>query len=174
VRFNYTEFLVGGGQRAQSVTIPFLTENAASLSAPSTFGGNATKSGADFYRGIASRVVQNSDVRYRAIGRVDFIISAAGEDLTTLLDIGDPVSDVGQVRPTFSNINYTNVDGETAIGIGIFSSRGQYVREKLLYDSDSNELEEMVNGQYTSELCFCDTMGVSIEFGCTNEANYCQ
>ncbi|NNC83639.1 MAG: hypothetical protein HKN79_08680 [Flavobacteriales bacterium] len=168
VRFNYTEVYTDGSSAEKSVTFPIVTKD---IDFPGQEVDEA-RNGSIFFERIANAIEAAGtpdDLRYRAIGTFDFILTVAGEDLTTYLNIGDnQVTAVGQSRPTFSNIN----EGE---GIGIFSTRDIYVREKPLYtDGNENDLREMVDGQYTRELCFCDPTGESTEYTCADSNNWCQ
>lgn len=166
IRFNYREVYLDGSFADKSITFPFFQTDV-DLPGEEIEEG---RSGEWFYSNIASRIDSDvPDLRYREIGTFDFILTVAEETLTTYLNIGDnQVSEVGQTRPSFSNIN----NGE---GIGIFSSRDIYTRVKLLYDQGSEgDLEEMVRGIYTGEHCFCDPTNISSEFGCNNDLNHCQ
>lgn len=171
IRFNYVEVMTNGDRISKSLEFPFATKQQSIVNQSEVFEVN--KTGAVFFQAVADRIVQNPDVSYREIGEIDYILKVAGVDYSTYLNIGDPVSSVGQSRPSFSNIN----GGE---GVGIFSSRDLIVRSKPLYPYSAmppaidDDLREMVRGQYTGDLCFCDPTGTSVEFGCNNSTNHCQ
>ncbi len=132
---------------------------------------SVSRSGSIFYQQVADRIEQNPEVAYREIGDIDYILKVAGVDYSTYLNFGDFLSSVGQSRPAFSNIN----DGK---GVGIFSSRDVLIIRKALYPYVNNmidaDLQEMVRGQFTSDFCFCDPTGTSVEFDCNNSSNHCQ
>ena len=168
VRFNYREVYTDDTFQDKFVEFEFARED---ITIPGEEVEEA-RNGRIFFERIASALEAEgtpSNLRYREIGTFDFILSVAGEGFTTYLNIGESdVSAVGQSRPTFSNIN----NGE---GIGIFSSRDIYVRTKTLYNQGNEpDLREMVEGQFTQNLCFCDATGESIEFSCDDPANWCQ
>ncbi len=165
IRFHYTEVLVDNSRIDKFIEFPFTTVEQTTVNVSETF--DVAEVGSVFYSEIASRVEENPEVKYREIGMIDYVLNVAGVDLTTYLNIGDPVSSVGQSRPSFSNVN----DGE---GVGIFSSRDEFTLTKSLYLNVDNDLREMVNGQFTQDLCFCDATGISVDFGCANSSNHCQ
>jgi hypothetical protein len=165
IRFNYTEVMTNGDRVDKSIQFPFTTAEEDSPNSGTGFSNS--EPGNKFFQSVADRITPNSNVQYREIGKIDYILSVAGVDFTTFLNIGDPVSSVGQSRPTFSNIN----DGA---GVGIFSSRDIFVLSKALYLTVDKDLEEMVNGLYTEGFCFCDPTGLSVDFGCDNSINHCQ
>jgi hypothetical protein len=169
IRFNYVEVMTNGDRISKTIEFPFTTKEQAAPNQIETF--DVSKTGAVFYQEIAARIIQNPEVSYREIGDIDYILKVAGVDFSTYLNIGDPVSSVGQSRPTFSNVN----NGE---GVGIFSSRDIIELRKPLYPYFNNmsdaDLNEMVNGQFTSGFCFCDATGTSVDLGCNNSNNHCQ
>ncbi len=165
IRFNYTEVMNNGDRVEQSVQFPFTTVEEDSPNSGTGFENS--EPGNKFFQSVADRITPNSNVQYREIGKIDYILSVAGVDFTTFLNIGDPVSAVGQSRPNFSNVN-----GGT--GVGIFSTRDVFTLSKALYLTVDKDLEEMVNGLYTADFCFCDPTGLSVDFGCDNSINHCQ
>lgn len=73
-------------------------------------------------------------VHYRLTSNVEFILSVAGEDLNTYMEVNEPSSSIVQDKP-----EYTNIEN----GIGIFSSRYQKTRSKLLKSESVAVLEEL-------------------------------
>ena len=73
-------------------------------------------------------------VHYRLPSNVDFIISVAGEDMNTYMEVNEPSSSIVQDKPEFTNINN---------GIGVFSSRYQKTRSKLLKSESVAILQEL-------------------------------
>jgi hypothetical protein len=167
VRFNYLEVMNSGEERNRNITFTHTSISATTPNA--TAVQDHAKIGDFLFRQIQNRldVEDASEVRYRAIGDIEFILSAAGEDFSTYLDLGEPESEVGQERPIYSNINQ-------GAGIGLFSSRDSYTRTTYL-DTQGLEadLQEMVRGQFTSEFCFCDPTPGST-FDCADSGNQCQ
>ena len=73
-------------------------------------------------------------VHYRLTSDVEFILSVAGEDLNTYMEVNEPSSSIVQDKP-----EYTNIEN----GIGVFSSRYQKTRSKLLKSESDAILQEM-------------------------------
>lgn len=160
--FHYTDLMMDGTTREQSVEIPFVQTNS------TTNTDGEERVGDFFYIQLMTKIDEDPDVMLRAAGEVEVILTVAGEDFTTYLDIGDPLSDVGQERPRYSNVN----DGD---GIGILSSRSTFSRTRPLSEENQTDqdMRELVLGQYTSNLCFCDPRPGS-QFDCQNSAEICQ
>jgi hypothetical protein len=148
IELNYTEQRTDGSEVERVVRVPYAISDA--ISSDQTFNSFG-KSGDFFYRSIGNSIDPDPNVERRVFGSVNFVIYAAGTDYTTFLNVGDPVSSVGQERPRYSNID----GGE---GIGVFSSRGRTSFTKRLapVGQTTPTVTELVEGQYTSDLCFCD------------------
>lgn len=165
LRFHYTEVDINDVATEKFIDMPYTQFDGGEVNTTGSY--EFVKSGEFLYRNIGDRIESNSDVKYRAVGQLEFILTAAGDDFTTYLNLGSPVSDVGQSRPSFSNIN--NGDG-----VGIFSSRDTYSRVKNIFlNGNSAEIQELVNGQYTQDFCFCDPDPGST-FDCASPSNQCQ
>jgi hypothetical protein len=165
LRFNYVEVDVNNVSTAKFIDLPYTQFDADVVNSPIGFEFN--KSGEFLYRGIANNIETGQNIKYREVGEVEFILKVAGEDFTTYLNIGDPVSSVGQSRPSFSNIN-------SGDGIGIFSSRDSYTRVKRIFNSGNDlDMREMADGQYTREFCFCDPQ-IGSTYDCSLPINQCQ
>jgi len=150
ILFDYTEQRADGSSVPKTLRIPFALSDA---SAPDVnFDFNFfSKNGEFFYNYLENNIPVDGAVVRRAFGSLHFVINAAGTDFSTYLNVGDPVSSVGQDRPRYSNIN----GGE---GIGIFSSRGLYTYEKQMKVNSSTPqtIIELVTGVHTQNFCFCD------------------
>ncbi len=105
------------------------------------------------------------DLTYREIGFIDFQITLAAEDLHNFLSASEPVTDIIQERPQYTNINRGS-DGET--GIGVFSSRYTIHRNKFLNDVS---LEELVCGDITVTDFFCSPNSGQFQCGTNFDCN---
>jgi hypothetical protein len=163
---NYTEIMTDGSTRERSLSLPF---GEVSGNETSSSSHEFTTGGENVYQRIAANIDDSDpNVAQRAFGSVDYILSVAGDDFSTYLSVGDPISAVGQERPTFSNIN----GGD---GVGIFSSRASFVRTKSMKTQDGANtatVSELVEGQYTAGLCFCDP-DPSVLYNCVNGQEIC-
>jgi hypothetical protein len=108
--------------------------------------------GDGFYKVIAAKLEGYSNepnVTKRVFKRVEFIVSAAGEDLSTYIGVNEPSNSIVSERP-----NFTNIVG----GLGIFSSRTKLVMKEYLvgfpFQLNINSKAELVGGQYTGTLKF--------------------
>ena len=77
---------------------------------------------------------KESNVESRKADSIDFIVTAGGEALNTYLEVNEPSYSIVQDKPEYTNI--TN-------GIGIFSSRKDRYRQKLLHPETIMELVGM-------------------------------
>lgn len=156
IEFNYTEQRTDGSEVPKVIRVPYANSDA--ISTDQTFNSFG-KSGDFFYRYLGNNIDQDANVERRVFGSLNFVIYAAGTDYTTFLNVGDPVSSVGQERPRYSNID----GGE---GIGVFSSRGRsnYVKRMAPVGQTTPTITELVEGEYTVDLCFCDpTVGSTFD-----------
>lgn len=124
--------------------------------APTSSGKHSIKAnGQSFYTMLESRL-EASDFISRELGiyqettqtnRVfDYVLNVANEDLNTFLQVNEPVTNIIQERPEFTNVNN---------GIGIFASRVSVVLEGVGLKPQS--VQELIEGQYTIGLNFCDS-----------------
>jgi len=95
----------------------------------------------DFYKNIAAKVPVDANV-VRLIGKVDFIISAGGDELSIYMDLNEPSTSIIQERPLYTNISN---------GLGIFSCR---YTKKYSYNLTAFSIQKLMNGEYTSNLGF--------------------
>lgn len=78
----------------------------------------------------------------RLIGKVDFILSVGGDELSTYIELNRPSSSIIQERPAYTNVSN---------GIGIFSCRHNKV---LSYTLSSYSVQKLIEGEYTNNLGF--------------------
>lgn len=107
--------------------------------------------GDGFYKFIQANLkdVDMTNISKRVITKIVFNVAAAGEDLSTYINVNLPSNSIVTDRPSFSNI-----EG----GLGVFSSRTNLILEQVspgtplvLNFISQGELE---NGQYTGALKF--------------------
>lgn len=148
IRFYYTEHTASGSEEKMIEWVQGTQES------ESTVGGKsmtAPLSGAAFYGTVASRLSNDPAVTKRVIGRFEFLVSVADEDLNTYIKLNQPAQGVVTERPVYTNVNN---------GLGIFGSRytarisvGQFNGKHFKMNKFS--VQELCEGQYTSHLKFC-------------------
>ena len=74
---------------------------------------NSKLEGAKFFNFLSNNL-ENDDLLFREFVSLDLIMTVGTQDLTTYIQVNDPISSIVQERSDFSNINN---------GIGLFSSR---------------------------------------------------
>ncbi len=98
---------------------------------------------ADFYTFLESQLTASPTIKRIANAKpLDFIITYAGDDLSTYIDVNQPSIGIIQQKPEYSNITG---------GIGIFSSRSSL---NLYRGMDNDSQDSLINGQYTKSLNF--------------------
>ena len=106
--------------------------------------------GEDFYKYIATQLepfsLATNNV-IRCVGTLDFIVSAAGEDFNTYLEVNEPSTGIVQERPEYTNVFDENGSEQA----GFFSSRYSIIEEgaKLGQSGLTNSLSELKSGIYT-------------------------
>lgn len=102
--------------------------------------------GESFYIFLSNQpeLIDTTGVSKRVIHKVELRVTAADNNFNTYMEVNEPVTSIVTERPEF-----TNIDG----GYGIFSAR----RTLRLLDRTLNQksIEELAEGQYTSNLLFC-------------------
>jgi hypothetical protein len=111
--------------------------------------------GEPFFLAIGNSVIRHPDITRRVFTGLDFVFRVAGEDFNTYLTLADPISDIVEERPPF-----TNVDG----GLGLFSSR--YFKEVVGRRFNDATVNELINGQYTGDLLFCSIFNPGGIYSC--------
>jgi hypothetical protein len=151
VRFNYTEHLIAG-----SITPKYVDWfQGTQISTGITGTGNLDRTiNTEIFFSFLQTVpelVDTSGVEKRVIENVEFILTAAHDELNTYIEINEPVSGIVTERPTYTNV---------INGIGIFSSRAKVVLDRAsaltpLTQFKRNSTEEISRGQYTGNLLLC-------------------
>jgi hypothetical protein len=150
---HYNEVLYSGTTVSRSINWSFPTIK---LNVPRA--GEEQKvpiAGEDFYKQMAGRIpakLSTPNVKWRKFVGIDFVITVAGEDLNTYIEVNEPSIGIIQEKPEFTNIDN---------GIGIFSTRGKSALSsvrppgKELVELNTSSLVELYAGQYTKDLGFC-------------------
>lgn len=111
--------------------------------------------GQSFYRFLESRLTPDPNIRrefgiwdpVEQISRAfDFVLTIANDDFNTYLDVNEPVTNIVQERP-----QYTNVEN----GLGIFASRLN--QEVLGVGINEGSIVSLVQGPFTANLNFCSS-----------------
>jgi len=102
---------------------------------------STTYRGVEFFSKLQSVISVDNDIT-RFIGKMDFIISVGGDDLSIYMDLNKPSTSIIQERPVYTNISN---------GLGIFSCR--YIKT-ISYNLHHLTRYELINGPYTSQLNF--------------------
>ena len=105
-----------------------------------------------FFVKLRDNIPFNSNVRRRAL-YVDFVLSVAGNEFNTYMEVNEPSSGVIQERPEYTNISN---------GIGLFCSR--YIKNQvsssdsrpIRFQLNPQSITELKTGSYTSNLGFVD------------------
>lgn len=145
------------------------TWNLAEL-AGENFAGNSiavSAPGEQFYQLVQSRIPVDASVTRRIHTKIEIILTAGSEDLTSYMLATQPASSLAQSKPEF-----TNLEG----AIGLFSARYTEKRVKFFRDPifnnyrtlDQNSMRELCEGPYTFQLNFCSNhpMDNSTSFRC--------
>ncbi|MBL4705277.1 MAG: DUF4249 family protein [Flavobacteriales bacterium] len=160
IRFNYDEHSVSG-----VVTSKYIDWFQGTQISTTTVGGiqmDRTINAELFFTFLQtnSELIDTTGVAKRVIENVEFILTAAHDELNTYIEINEPVSGIVTERPTYTNV--TN-------GIGLFSSRAKRVLDRAspltpLTKFKEKTIQELSRGQYTNALLFCsDSAAYSAE-----------
>ena len=104
-----------------------------------------------FFRTLVNTIPNDPTVTQRIFLGLDFTVSVANDEFHTYLTLTEPVSGIIEDRPSYTNI---------VNGYGLFASRYQkFIRGKSL---NGNTLQELVDGNITSELRFCSGMAADL------------
>lgn len=147
--FNYTEHTLSGDVTEKSVEWSQGAYKTTLLDGSESFKKEIN--GEQFYQliGGITELDDVSNIDKRVAGTVDFIVTVSEDELSTYLDVNQPLSGIVQVRP-----EYTNIEN----GIGIFSSINKTIFNRQgLFETKLSRyaVEELAFGQYTSGLKFC-------------------
>jgi hypothetical protein len=147
LRLNYIDSTASGNDTA------YLDYQLQTIRTLHTTGGLTISSnieGRDFMRFIGSKLDGNKPglIKRRAL-KVDLMLLAGADELSTFIDVNVPSTGIIQERP-----EYTNVKN----GLGLFSARLN--RAPLSRNMDNSSLDSLACGQYTRHLKFVDHLGL--------------
>lgn len=140
LRFYYEEFFISGGSELKYVDIDLGDV------LPTTSGSEIEFSiGGDIF---LNRLKTNNEVKNltnvdtRRLINIEYIITIANQELTTFIDLNEPLTGIVQDRPSYTNVRVDEED----FGKGIFASRySKYIT--VAKDNNSS----IVLGKYTIE-----------------------
>lgn len=100
--------------------------------------------GIEFYRFLASAIPTDASV-LRLLSSIDIVIDAGGQELFQYINVGQANTGItsAQVLPLYTNMSE---------GLGVFSSRNQFVEKDFFVDSATKDL--LKNGDLTRDLNF--------------------
>jgi len=105
-----------------------------------------------FFVKLRDNIPFNPNVK-RKVKYLDFVISVAGNEFNTYMEVNEPSTSIIQEKPEYTNISN---------GIGLFCSR--YIKNQvsssdtrpIRFQLNPQSLEELKTGPYTSNLGFAD------------------
>ncbi len=105
-----------------------------------------------FFIKLRDNIPINANVRRRAL-YIDFVISVAGNEFNTYMEVNEPTTNLLQERPEYTNISN---------GIGIFCSR--YIKDEIStadprpirFQLNPQSLTLLLTGPYTNQLGFIE------------------
>ena len=125
IRFHYFEVPLG----TTDTIAKFIDWNQSTQIAPNTDKVEISVSGDAFYTVVANNLEPDFS-GVRLAGFVDYVVSAAGEEYNTYLNVNEASTSLVQDKP-----EYTNIEN----GFGLMSSRYQVIRTKDLHvDTETN------------------------------------
>ncbi|MFT7611439.1 MAG: hypothetical protein ACI9J3_000382 [Parvicellaceae bacterium] len=162
MRLHYTEYDMAGTPSEK-----YLDYYQGEVTTTETTGNilqTRTINGESFFQFIGTHpdLADVSDVAKRVTEHIEFIVTAAADELNTYINVNQPVSGIVTERPTYTNVSN---------GIGIFSARSTISLVRPGPDTlrfKTNSMEELSLGQYTNGLLFC-----SDSLAYTTESFYC-
>ncbi|NVN95592.1 MAG: DUF4249 family protein [Bacteroidetes bacterium] len=122
LRINYFESKNGIVDEPKYIEIPLSTQTR------TTYEGGSEMilefPGLTFYETLKNSLSWStiSNPISRKMGKIDFVVSVAGDDLSTYIEVNEASNSIVQVRPEYSNINN---------GIGVFSARFSRYTNKM-------------------------------------------
>ena len=147
---NFNEEYLDGTSELKSIVY-----NAGVQKTEKTDGGSLLSFGVNtegLYSFWGQAVDANPNIKHRAVYNIETVVTISAEDLSTYIDINQPISGIVTERPVFTNIEN---------GIGIFSSKFTFTKTKTVGggpNSRPDTYKEFKQGQYTNNACFCDTL----------------
>ena len=138
IRFNFKELK----EESPDTIYRYIDWNLGTFKSLSTQGGEemyATYQPASFYTILSNRVpyedpVEEAMVTHRFTKNVEFLISVAGDELNTYMEVNEPTNSIVQEKPDYTNL--TN-------GLGVFSSRFRKVRVKKIDLTSVDEIKKL-------------------------------
>ena len=105
-----------------------------------------------FFIKLRDNIPYNVNVRRRSL-YIDFVISVAGNEFNTYMEVNEPTTNLLQERPEYTNISN---------GIGIFCSR--FVKDEISasdprpirFQLNPQSITELRTGPYTNQLGFIE------------------
>lgn len=145
LRLNYTDStLTGNVTKSVEYTLP--VKRMEDLNAAITV--TQEMKGRDFYQYIGNTLTDYSGLVKRVAGRVDLLLVAGSDELSTFIDVNEPSTGIIQERPEYTNIKN---------GLGLFSSRLN--RAPVSRFLDNTSWDSLACGQYTKHLKFVNAVG---------------
>jgi len=145
LRLNYTDStLTGNIARTIEYTLPVKRMDKIDFATTVT----QEMKGRDFYQYLGGALTGYSGLVKRVAGKVDLLLVAGSDELSTFIDVNKPSTGIIQERPEYTNINN---------GLGLFSSRLNRAPASRFLDNTS--WDSLACGQYTKHLKFVNAIG---------------
>lgn len=145
LRFHYKDSTLTGTENK------FLDKAYTEIKTQKLEGGEAIEygiNGQDYLRFIGYQLSDYPGLIARIPGNLDIIVVAAGDELSTFIEVNAPSTGIIQEKPEYTNISN---------GLGIFSSR--YYKTPFSRPLAPPTLDSLSGGQYTCGLKFLDHTG---------------
>ncbi|HEY0029747.1 MAG TPA: hypothetical protein VGC65_03225 [Bacteroidia bacterium] len=151
IRLNYIDStLTGNDTMTLDYLLPVLKTDDSDALPPEPM--SYAMKGRDFYRFLGSSMPDKVGLVKRTALKVDLMLIAGSDDLSTFIDVNRPSTGIIQERPEFTNING---------GLGIFSSRlNRALSAAVSRPMDGTSLDSLACGQYTKHLKFVNAAGI--------------
>jgi hypothetical protein len=140
--FTFTEITTSGDTTYK--VIPWDLGTVKSIGTDGDEPLTVTVNGEAFYEFVKSRVPIDMNIAKRMNPRINFYVTAAGDEMNTYMEVNEPTTGIVQEKP-----EYTNLENS----IGIFSSR--YVASVIGKKLNTSSMTELSAGQFTGLLGFC-------------------
>ncbi len=141
MHINYEEWTATTSATPQQKTVIWnLSSNQTAIDGPN----KVEVEGIEFYRFLASAIPTDASV-LRLLTGLDIVIDAGGQELFQYINVGQANTGItsAQVLPVYTNLSE---------GLGVFSSRNQFVEEDFFVDSTTRDL--LRDGELTRDLNF--------------------
>ena len=145
LRLNYTDStLTGNVPKTIEYTLP--VKRMEDLDFASTV--TQEMKGRDFFQYLGGSLEDYPGLVKRVAGKVDLLLVAGSDELSTFIDVNKPSTGIIQERPEYTNIKN---------GLGLFSSRLN--RAPVSRFMDNTSWDSLACGQYTKHLKFVNAIG---------------